>query len=140
MAEPKTRPTTASVPAFLASIENEQRRTDGQAICALMERLSGHPPVMWGDAIVGFGSYPQRYADGRSLDWPMTAFSPRKADLTLYVMVESARFTALLKRLGKHRASKACLYVKRLSDLDPEVLEALITESISFMRRERDAK
>ncbi|HET8947980.1 MAG TPA: DUF1801 domain-containing protein [Candidatus Polarisedimenticolia bacterium] len=129
MAEPKTRETKASVAAFLGKITDAERRKDCKAIAAMMRRATGAAPKMWGTAIVGFGSRPLKYASGRELDWPLVAFSPRKGDLTLYLGPPDAH-ADLLKGLGKHKTSKACLYIKRLADVDRKVLESLIRRSL----------
>jgi hypothetical protein len=134
MAEPKTRRTNASVAAFLGRIEDPDRRRDCRTVAAMMRRATGESPKMWGTAIVGFGTQPLKYASGRTLDWPQVAFSPRKGDLTLYLGPPDAN-ADLLKRLGKHKTSKACLYIKRLSDVDPAILEALIRRTIAYQAR-----
>lgn len=126
MAELKTRPTGASVAAFLAGIPDDERRRDCRALDALMRRATGERPRMWGPSIVGYGSYVLRYADGRELEWPVIGFSPRKQALTVYIMGGLDRHAALLARLGNHkRSGGGCLYLKRLADVDPGVLEVL---------------
>lgn len=134
MSEPRTRPTDASVEDFLASVPDERRRADARAVLAMMQRVTGAPPVMWGPSIVGFGAYRQPYANGRALEWPVAAFSPRKQDLTLYIMPEFDQYGGLLARLGKHRHGKSCLYLKRLADVDLGVLEELVAESVARVR------
>ena len=127
MAEPKTRPTAESVDAFIDRIDPEARRDDCRALVRMFLKVTGQPAVMWGTAIVGFGSYRMKYADGKEYDWPVVGFSPRKTDLTLYL---SGLDDDLLARLGKHKRSKGlCLYIKRLSDVDLGVLEELIARS-----------
>ena len=130
MSEPKTRPTTASVPAFLAGITNEQRLADGEAVLKMMREVSGEAPVMWGDAIVGFGSKPMRNADGTEVDWPAVGFSPRKRELVVYIMSGFGQHTALLAKLGKHKIGQSCLYIKRLSDVDQGVLRELVAQTL----------
>jgi hypothetical protein len=126
MAELKTRPTGASVAAFLAAIEDDDRRKDCRALDAIMRRATGDKPRMWGPSIVGYGSTTVRYADGRELDWPVVGFSPRKQALTVYIMGGLTQHAALLARLGKHkRSAGGCIYVKHLADVDAGVLEAL---------------
>lgn len=132
--EPKTKPTGASVADFLAAVENPTRRADAQAVCALLEEVTGEPPMMWGPSIVGFGSYHYRYASGQSGDWPIAGFSPRKANLVLYIMAGAAERPDLLARLGKARTSVSCLYVNRLSDVDMGVLRELAEWSVRTMR------
>lgn len=131
MAEPKTRPTDASVEAFINAVPDERKRADAFRVLALMREETGEQPVMWGESIVGFGSVPLKYASGRELVWPVVGFSPRKASLTLYVDMGFDQFEDLRARLGKHSVSKACLYVKRLSDVDEEVLRALVRQSVA---------
>jgi len=126
MPEPKTRATTGSVTAFLAGIADEGRRKDCKTVAGLMKAATGAPAKMWGANIVGFGSAPVVYADGRTMDWPAVAFSPRKGDLTLYVKLGKDGQAALLKKLGKHKAGKGCLYIKSLADVDLALLEQII--------------
>ena len=128
MAEPKTKQTDASVEEFLASVPDARRREDAQAACALMTEVTGQPPVMWGSGIVGFGKYRYRYASGQSGDWPAVGFSPRKQALTLYISEGFDAHEDLLARLGPHTTGKACLYIKKLSAVDQEVLRELIHE------------
>lgn len=130
--EPKTRPTQVSVDAFLAQ-QPDPRRTDCEAIAALMRDATGEPATMWGDAIVGFGRYNQAYANGKSMEWLLTGFSPRKNDLVLYVLNGSDAQNALLVKLGKHKVGKSCLYIKRLADIDRAVLEQVIRQSVDAM-------
>jgi hypothetical protein len=126
MAEPKTKPTTESVAAFLSRVADDERRSDCKTIVRLMKAATGAAPRMWGTSIVGFGNAPVVYADGRTMDWPAVACSPRKGDLTLYVKLGRDGQAALLKKLGKHKAGKGCLYIKRLADVDLAVLEKII--------------
>jgi len=134
MAELKTAPTDASVEAFLDSVEDEDRRRDCRAVLDLMKRCTGEEARMWGAAMVGFGSYHYKYASGREGDWFLTGFSPRKRNLTLYIMAGFSRYEELLGRLGKHKTGKSCLYLSRLSDVDLEVLEELIRQSVEHVR------
>ena len=101
----------------------------------LMREVTGEPPKMWGASIVGFGSYHYRYASGREGDWLVVGFAPRKQNLVIYIMPGFARYGALLARLGKFRTGKSCLYVNKLDDVDPDVLEELVRESVAEMRR-----
>lgn len=135
--EPKTRATDASVEEFLRSVENEERRADALAVLEMFKRATGEMPKMWGPAIVGFGSRPIKYADGRSLDWPITAFSPRKQNMTLYVISSSPKLSELLAKLGRYSASKSCLYVKRLADIDEKILERLIKDCYSHQKKKK---
>ncbi len=135
MAEPKTKKNATSVAAFLNRIENEERRKDCRTVLAMMKQITGSKPAMWGTSIVGFGSYHYVYASGREGDWPLTGFSPRKQDLTLYIMAGFDRYKPLMVKLGKYRTGKSCLYVKRLADIDLQVLKRLVTESVRHMRK-----
>ena len=130
MAEPKTRPTRSSVGAFLKTVPEEDRRRDCLAIVKIMKKATNAEPRMWGPSIVGFGTYHLKYASGRGGDWPLTAFSPRKNDLTLYIMGGFGRYQALMSRLGKYKNGKACLYIKKLADVDMEVLKELVATSV----------
>lgn len=128
-AELKTRPTKASVAGFLDG-QDPARRADCKAIDAMFRRVTGEKPAMWGASIVGYGSQPLTYASGRSLDWPLIAFSPRKQALTLYVMGGLQRRPDLVKQLGPCSTGKGCLYIKRLADVDQDVLEQLVRASL----------
>ena len=130
MSEPKTRATAAPVAAFLAA-QDPAWRGDCEAIVAMMRRATGEAPALWGAAIVGFGRTRVQRADGSAYDWPLVAFSPRKAAISLYVLNDDAPGqAALLGKLGKHTTGKGCLYVKRLADVDTTVLQALIDASV----------
>lgn len=122
----QTVPTAADVLEFLARVEDDQQRRDSEALIEMMGKISGQPPVLWGPAIIGFGSYHYKYESGREGDMPQIAFSPRKGKLTLYIINNAANYSDFLDRLGKHKTSKACLYITRLADVDAQVLEALI--------------
>jgi len=129
VAELKTQPHEGSVEAFLNGVEDDGKREDAFALLTLMEEVTGEPATMWGDSIVGFGSYHYRYASGREGDWFLTGFSPRKRDLTLYIMAGFDRYDALLEKLGKFKTGKSCLYLKRLGDVDLDVLRELVRQS-----------
>ena len=135
MAELKTKQTDASVEAYLNAIEDAGRRDDCRAIAAIMRRVTRHEPKMWGTSIVGFGSYHYRYASGHEGDACLAGFSSRKAEISLYLMPGMDAKQPLLAALGKHKAGKGCLYIKRLSDIDVRVLEKLIRESVAELRR-----
>jgi hypothetical protein len=139
MAEPKTRKTTASVSAFLNAIADEQVRKDCKAIAALMQKVTKSKPAMWGAAIIGFGSVHLKYASGRELDWPPTAFAPRKGDITLYVLGNYPQRDELLAKLGKHKASGGCLHIKRLSDVHVPTLTKLVQASFRAAKK-RDSR
>jgi hypothetical protein len=131
--EPKTRPTDASVEAFIDAVEDPRRREDAHAILALMRRVTNEEPVMWGPSIVGFGSY--RAADGKGAAWCRLGFSPRKANLVVYLIDGYENRAAMLARLGKHKIGKSCLYLNKLADIDPKVLEDLVIDSWTEMAR-----
>jgi hypothetical protein len=133
MAEPKTKPSTQSAAAFVAGLDPSVR-ADAAALLELMGEASGKAPTMWGTSMVGFGRCHMVYDSGRELDWFLVGFSPRKANLTLYIMPGFARYDALLATLGKHSLGKSCLYVKRLADVDLDVLRTLVRESVAAMR------
>lgn len=124
MAELKTKPTKLSVDRFIKSRPDAQVREDCKVIVKLMSEATGEKPKMWGPGIIGFGVHHYKYASGREGDWPLIAFSPRKQNLTLYVM--AALKSPDLKELGKHSVAKSCLYIKRLSDVDLPTLKKII--------------
>ena len=134
MSEARTQPTDASVEAFIAAVEDERKRADARAVAEMMTEITGAPARMWGPSIVGFGTYRYRYASGREGDFFETGFSPRKRALTLYVMAGFSAYEALLARLGKHGTGKSCLYLKRLEDVDRDVLRELLARSVAFIR------
>jgi hypothetical protein len=125
----QTQETDASVDDFIAAIENPVRRADAEKVLAMYKRVTGEEPKMWGPAIVGFDNGVLRYPDGREIDWMLAAFSPRKQNMTLYVISDSPKQPALLAKLGKHTTSVACLYINKLSDVDENVLEAIVKDS-----------
>jgi len=130
MAEPKTKKQNSGVAAFLADIPDEAVRRDCQALADLMSRITSDPGDMWGTSIAGFGTYRMRYADGHEAEWMSIGFSPRKGKLTIYVMDGFGGKQAMLDKLGRHSLGKGCLYVKRLSDIDLGVLEALLRDAV----------
>ncbi len=134
MAELKTQRNDGDVEAFLNAIPDEKKRADAFAVLELMKRATGEEPVMWGDAIVGFGAYHYRYASGREGDWFLVGFSPRKQNLTLYIMAGFDDYDALMTRLGKHKTGKSCLYINKLADVDPAALEELVRRSVVHVR------
>ncbi|MEJ2013701.1 MAG: DUF1801 domain-containing protein [Anaerolineales bacterium] len=135
MSDLKTQRNDASVEAFLDAVESERKRADSETILALMREVTGEEPAMWGDSIVGFGSYHYKYASGREGEWFLTGFSPRKRTLTLYIMAGFKAYEPLLKRLGKFKTGKSCLYINSLEDVDREVLRELLARSVEHMRR-----
>ena len=133
--ENKTKENEASVEAFLNGIEDEQRRKDCQAVAKLMQQVTKQKPKMWGSAIVGFGSYHYKYASGREGDSPLTGFSPRKQDLTIYITSGFDEYDDLMTKLGKCKTGKVCLYIKKLSDIDQAVLKQLVQKSVEHMKK-----
>ena len=133
--EPKTRPHDGSVEDFLNSVEDEWQREDSFRVLGMFESVTGERAQMWGTAIVGFGYQMLKYASGREMDWPIAAFSPRKGTLVLYLSDDFDGRDELLAKLGKHKTSKACLYIKRLSEIDESILEKLIDRSVHHVRR-----
>lgn len=129
----KTQKNDASVEAFLESVDPEKRREDSKAILKMMREVTGDEPSMWGASIIGFGSYRDKYADGRENAWFQTGFSPRKQNLTLYIMPGFDRYKDLLARLGKYKTGKSCLYINKLEDVDFDVLRELVKESVKVM-------
>jgi hypothetical protein len=136
MSELKTRPTDAPVADFLAQ-QSPQRQADCEAVAAMMAEATGEPAVMWGEAIVGFGRYAYSNSTKKTYEWPLIGFSPRKNDLTLYIMPGFDGFDGLMQQLGKHKTGKSCLYLKRLADVDLDVLRALIDGSVRAMDPQR---
>ena len=134
MADNKTKPTKLSVAAFIDGITDQTRHADAKALVKLMQSASGEKPTMWGPSIIGFGSYHYRYDSGREGDMPLIGFSPRKAAIVLYNMTGFSDSTALLAKLGKHTTGKGCLYIRKLADVDQQVLEALIVKSAAVIR------
>src|SRR6185369_13006523 len=140
MAEQKTKPTNESVEDFLNRIPDAERRADCFAVAKIMEAITGERPVMWGPSIVGFGTYHYKYASGREGDWPVTGFSPRKKDPTLYIMMGFEKHADLMKQLGKYSNAKSCLYIKRLSDIHVPTLKKLIKSSVKDLKNYTAAK
>jgi len=132
-AQNKTVPNSHSVDAFLQTVDDEKKRADCFRILDMMGEITGEPPVMWGGSIVGFGTYHYKYESGREGDMLMTGFSPRKSNLTLYIMPGFGRYAELMDKLGKYKTGKSCLYIKRLADVDEAVLRELIDEGYRYM-------
>jgi hypothetical protein len=135
MAELKTKKTTESVDAFLRAVQDPQKQSDCRTVAKMMKAATGAAGKMWGTSIVGFGSYHYKYASGQEGDWPLAGFSPRKQNLVLYIMAGFSGAPRLMKKLGKYRTGKSCLYLKRLSDVDLDVLRQLIDASVAEMRK-----
>ena len=137
MAEPKTKETAESVSAFLDKIADKGRREDCLAVVDIMRDVTKEEPKMWGSSIVGFGRYRYKYESGREAEWMITGFSPRKGDLTLYILGGFDSLSDLMMRLGKHKAGKSCLYLKKLEDVDLNVLKKLVAKSVRLMAPKR---
>lgn len=137
MSELKTKPNDASVEDFIAAVDNETKRQDSFALLEMFTRITGQRPKMWGSSIIGFGMY--HYKSERSSqegDWPLTGFSPRKQNLTLYIMPGFNDYSDLLKDLGKHKTSVSCLYINKLADIDLKVLEKLVRQSYEDAKKQ----
>ena len=135
MAENKTKQTKVSAVKYIAALENEQRRKDGRELLTLMQQITGEPAKMWGPSIIGFGKYHYRYDSGHEGDIMIAGFSPRKASLVVYLGAIQEQ-QALLAKLGKHKASKGCLYINKLDDVDRSVLRKLIEVSVARTRQQ----
>ena len=132
-AELKTKKNKQSITAFVNAQDTQQKK-DSKAIIKMMREATGAKPVMWGDSIIGFGNKCLKYASGRELDWFLIGFSPRKGKISLYCMCRNKRFNQLLKKLGKHKSGKGCLYIKTLDDIDHEVLAKMFQVSVNAMK------
>ena len=130
----KTVPTDTSVDQFINSVDNETKRKDSLEILDMMSAITGSPPVLWGSSLVGFGRYHYKYASGREGDFFLTGFSPRKQALTIYIMPGFSEYESILGNLGKYKTGKSCLYVKKLDEIDRDLLRELITKSVAYMR------
>lgn len=135
MAEAKTKPTSANVEEYLATKANPEQLADSKALIALLRKVTKQAPRMWGPSIVGFGSYSYKYESGRTGESCLTGFAVRGKELVVYLVAESQEQQALLAQLGKHKMGKACLYFKRLADLDVKVLESLVAASVAEIKR-----
>ena len=134
MAEPKTKPTGASVTAFIDAVENETRRKDAKVLLKIMREATGEKPRLWGASIIGYGAY-----ESPTGPWPLTGFSPRKANMVVYVMPGFAGYDALLARVGKYKTGKSCLYLGPFKDLDLVALQELVTRATQAMREKHGA-
>ena len=135
MPELKTKKTNASVTAYLNAIEDKQKRADCKTIAKIMRDVTGSRPRMWGDSIVGYDSYDYKYASGHEGTWPICGFSPRAQNISVYIMAGFSGFDKLMKKLGKHKTGRSCLYIRKLEDVDQRVLKDLITGSVKAMRK-----
>ncbi len=133
--ELKTKLNDASVEDFINAVEDEAIRADCFEVAKMMKQATKAEPKMWGSSIVGFGSYHYKGASGREGDWMLVGFSPRKQNLTLYIMAGFDGYPELLKKLGKFSTGKSCLYIKKLADVDKKVLKELVSESIQYMKK-----
>jgi hypothetical protein len=140
MAEAKTQKTKASVSAFLAKAVSGERRADAKKLVRIMSAVTGDRAAMWGPSIVGFGSYTYSYASGRTGDWPLAAFAPRKPATVVYIMPGFKKYDALVKKLGKCKVGASCIYIKSLADVDLDVLTELIAECAAHTREKHKAK
>ena len=134
MADNKTKPTKLSVAAFIDALTDETRRADAKALVRLMQSATGEKPKMWGPSIIGFGIYHYSYESGREGDMPLAGFSPRKAATVVYGITEFSESEVLLAKLGKHTTGRGCLYIKKLADVDQNVLETLVLKSVAARR------
>jgi len=135
MAENKTKPTQLAPVEFIESIDHPTRRADALALLELMQRVTGWDPVMWGASIIGYGTYHYKYDSGREGEFMRTGFSPRKANMVVYIMPGYTDFSEILGRLGKHKLGKSCLYINKLADVDLDVLEELIRAGLADMEK-----
>jgi len=140
VAENKTKQTSASVTAFLSAIEDPRRRADARKVAAMMRKATGKRARMWGSSMIGFGSYHYKYASGREGEWSLVGLSPRKQNLVVYIMPGFSEFPALMKKLGKYKTGKSCLYLNKLDDVDERVLQKLIEQSVKVMRKRYNVK
>lgn len=140
MAGLKTKATAASVTEFLNAVEDRGQRADCRAIAKMMREATGKRAKMWGASMVGYGSYHYKYASGQEGDYFLTGFSPRKQATTVYIMPGFSGYDALMKKLGKYKTGRSCLYIKRLDDVDSDVLQELITRSVADMRKQYPTK
>ena len=135
MAELKTKPNEQSVEAFLNSVEDEKKRQDCFTVLEIMKQITKAEPQMWGTSMVGFGTYHYKYESGREGEWFVAGFSPRKQNLTLYIMAGFSRYDELLNKLGKFKTGKSCLYINKIADVDLPTLKELITQSVSYVSK-----
>ena len=133
MAELKTKKNEKSVEAFLNGVEDEKKREACLIISEMMADITGEEPKMWGDSIVGYGEYRYEYASGRQGEWFLTGFSPRKRNVTLYIMSGFEDYDSILENLGKYKTGRSCLYINRIEDIDTDVLRELVEQSVKHM-------
>jgi hypothetical protein len=135
MAEAKTKATKESVDDFIKKVEGEQTREDCRELVRIMKKVTGYPATMWGPGIIGFGTYHYKYDSGHEGDACLAGFAPRKGKISLYVMAGANNHTDLLGKLGKHKAAKGCIYIKKLEDIDTTVLEKLVKNSVDHLKK-----
>ena len=135
MTELKIKPNKTKVSTFIDTVENEKKRKDCRELVTLMRSVTGRNPKMWGTTIIGFGSYHYKYKSGREGDWMVTGFSPRKQNISIYIMPGFSYYDALMKKLGKYKTGKSCLYVKDLDDIDRKMLRKLVERSVADMKQ-----
>lgn len=140
MGDMKTKPNGQDVEAFLNAVDNERRRKDAFYLLDMMKEVTGDQPKMWGETIVGFGSYHYKYATGREGDWFITGFSPRKQNMSVYIMPGFDKYPELMSKLGKHKTGVSCLYINKLDDVDLDVLRELVGRSFRYMDETYNAK
>ena len=140
MSDLKTQPHDGNVEAFLQSVEHDKRREDSFVVLEMMKEITGEEPRMWGPSIVGFGNYHYKYESGREGDFFLAGFSPRKQNLTLYIMSGFSHYEELLQKLGKHKTGKSCLYINKLENVDLGVLKEMIRESVKMMKEKYPEK
>ncbi|RMG73216.1 MAG: DUF1801 domain-containing protein [Chloroflexi bacterium] len=134
MSQNKTVPTDGDVVAFLNLVEPQKKREDSFAILELIQQVTGEQPVMWGDSIIGFGRYHYRYSSGREGEWLLVGFSPRKQAITLYIMAGFDDYADLLQKLGKYKTGKSCLYIKKIEDINLDILRELVRQSVAHIK------
>ncbi|MEX0722367.1 MAG: DUF1801 domain-containing protein [Gracilimonas sp.] len=135
MAELKTKKNDASIEAYLRAIDDPQRKKDCRKIHEMMQEVTGHEGSMWGESIVGYGSYHYKYESGREGDWMQVGFSNRKQSISVYIMSGFSKYDALLSKLGKHKTGKSCLYINKLEDIDEQILEEMIGTSVEYIQQ-----
>ena len=140
MSDLKTQPHDGNVEAFLHSVDHGKRREDSFVVLEMMKEITGEEPRMWGPSIVGFGNYHYKYESGREGDFFLAGFSPRKQNLTLYIMSGFSHYEELLQKLGKHKTGKSCLYINKLEDVDLSALKEMIRESVKMMKKKYPEK
>jgi len=140
MSDNKTQPTIISPAEFIASVEPDRRRKEGEILLELFEKTTGWKPKMWGPSIIGFGEYHYKYETGREGDFMATGFSPRKAKLSIYIMPGYSDYGSIMQRLGKHSVGKSCLYINKLDDIDLDVLAELIETGVKDLSKKYPVK